>query len=216
MTSLKTRLALELLNKRSQRKGLSKGFTLVELMIVIVIVGVLSAVALPSFLGQQNKAKLTEATSKVSAILKSAHADYQMSSDEDDAVNGALLASAQSNAAGRFFYGIYDPAGAAQLAADNDDNALILTQDANNEIILIVGADPQGGTQGGAAVTPPGIDQALVNAATANPPTAGRVYGCINLNTGQIDVDNVFKDTVDANVNGAETLTQSGLDCSTV
>ena len=37
MTSLKSRLALELLNKRSQRKGLSKGFTLVELMIVIVI-----------------------------------------------------------------------------------------------------------------------------------------------------------------------------------
>ena len=59
MNSLKSRLTLELLNKQSQR--LSKGFTLVELMIVIVIVGVLSAVALPSFLGQQNKAKITEA-----------------------------------------------------------------------------------------------------------------------------------------------------------
>ena len=58
MTSLQTRLALELLNKRSQRKGLSKGFTLVELMIVIDR-RCSSAVALPSFLGQQNKAKLT-------------------------------------------------------------------------------------------------------------------------------------------------------------
>ncbi len=216
MTSLKTRLTLELLNKRSQRKGLSKGFTLVELMIVIVIVGVLSAVALPSFLGQQNKAKLTEATSKVSAILKSAHADYQMSSDEDDAVNGALLASSQSNAAGRFFYGVFDAAGNEQLAADNNDNALILTQDANNEIILIVGADPAGGNDANGAVTVADTDAALVTSASTAPLARGRVYGCINLNTGQIDVDNTFKDTVDANVNGAETLTQSGLDCSTV
>jgi type IV pilus assembly protein PilA len=42
----------------------------VELMIVIVIVGVLSTVALPNFLNQTTKAKLSEADTLSSAYLK--------------------------------------------------------------------------------------------------------------------------------------------------
>jgi type IV pilus assembly protein PilA len=66
-----------MLTRKKARNALEKGFTLVELMIVIVIVGILSAVALPNFLSQTAKAKATEAKSQISAMIKNASADYQ-------------------------------------------------------------------------------------------------------------------------------------------
>ena len=74
---LSTKLLYSLNSKRHRNKTLlQKGFTLVELMVVIVIVGVLSAVALPNFLSQTDKAKATEAKSNITAILKQVQAEY--------------------------------------------------------------------------------------------------------------------------------------------
>ena len=47
-------------NKENIMKSLKKGFTLVELMVVIVIIGILAALAIPRFLGATNKTKAAE------------------------------------------------------------------------------------------------------------------------------------------------------------
>ena len=50
------------------------GFTLLELLITIIIVGILSAIAIPSFLGQIARARSTEAKSIHGTILRAQQA----------------------------------------------------------------------------------------------------------------------------------------------
>jgi len=51
-----------------QRIRNHKGFTLVELMIVVAIIGILAAIAIPNFLNFRLKAKTSEAKSNLGAI----------------------------------------------------------------------------------------------------------------------------------------------------
>ena len=69
MTTLNSHLQLAMLNRKKAKKNAEKGFTLIELLITVVILGVLSAVAVPGFLAQKNKADIAAANAQGKALM---------------------------------------------------------------------------------------------------------------------------------------------------
>lgn len=73
---MKSELKAKFLQHILAKKKGDEGFTLIELLVVIIIIGILSAIALPSFLNQANKAKQSEAKTYVGSMNRAQQAYY--------------------------------------------------------------------------------------------------------------------------------------------
>ena len=57
-------------------KRTEHGFTLIELMIVVAIIGILAAIAIPAFIGYVRRSKTSEATGNLKSIFLGATSYY--------------------------------------------------------------------------------------------------------------------------------------------
>ncbi|MBF2009308.1 MAG: type IV pilin-like G/H family protein [Chlorogloeopsis fritschii C42_A2020_084] len=88
---MKTEFKAKFLQAVLQKKKNDEGFTLIELLVVIIIIGILSAIALPSFLNQANKAKQSEAKTYVGSMNRAQQAYYAENNEFADKNNFAKL-----------------------------------------------------------------------------------------------------------------------------
>jgi type IV pilus assembly protein PilA len=85
-------------NRRAEARNNDKGFTLIELMVVVLIIAILIAVAIPTFLGMRRNAQNVAAKQSATTSLKAAKAIF---SDEDSyaSVTPAELRAAEASVA---------------------------------------------------------------------------------------------------------------------
>jgi len=82
-----------MINALRKRLAKEQGFTLIELLVVIIILGILTAIAIPSYLSFKDRANSSAAKANVRSIIPSIEQYYA----DNNGYTGITLASLQAS-----------------------------------------------------------------------------------------------------------------------
>jgi len=71
-------MKIQVKQNAGQRKQTQGGFTLTELMLVVVIIGILAALVIPKIAGNSERARVTAANADINGGIKSALGQYEV------------------------------------------------------------------------------------------------------------------------------------------
>ena len=121
------------------------GFTLTEILIVVVILAILAALVLPRFSPQGERARASEATAILSSIRQGEEAYFLENgvylAFTGTSTNWGSVGMQNPNGNGFFGYVVNIPAGGATFAARATRNA---TSDSSGQVGKVIGIDQTG------------------------------------------------------------------------
>jgi type IV pilus assembly protein PilA len=122
-------------------KSLQKGFTLIELMIVVAIIGILAAIAIPAYQDYTVRAQVTEGLN-LAADLKAGVAEYFANTGSWPASNGAIGISQTKS--GKYVSAVNISNGTIQIDYGVQANASALESGSTDRLDLRPTVSPNG------------------------------------------------------------------------